>query len=171
MIVHFPEGCSLENPEPSGNGDTTTGGANDPGGKDGSGDSFAEETLRVHISAAELEKIWEGEAVTWGDVLTSEAKVHISGTDISTLNNGIACENVPVRRIVRFDGSGTTYNFKAYLSLLPGAPSGLWTTAPVVGDNNNWPITAGGEKKQPELVSEGAGVCEDASHICTPTDR
>lgn len=168
VIVHFPEGCSLENPEPSGNGDTTTGGANDPGGKDGSGDSFTEETLRVHISATELEKIWEGEAVTWGDVLTSEAKVHISGTDTSKLNEGVACEDVPVRRIVRFDGSGTTYNFKAYLSLLPGAPSGLWTTAPVVGDNNNWPITAGGEKKQPEVVG-ATGVCEDASHICTPT--
>jgi ABC-type phosphate transport system substrate-binding protein len=168
VIVHFPEGCSLENPEPSGNGDTTTGAANDPGGKGGSGDSFAEDTLRVHIPAAELEKIWDGEAVTWGDVLTSEAKVHISGTDTSTLNKGIACEDVPVRRIVRFDGSGTTYNFKAYLSLLPGAPSGLWTTAPVVGDNNNWPITAGGEKKQPEVVN-GSGVCEDVANICTPT--
>ena len=171
VIVHFPEGCSLENPEPSGNGDTTTGGANDPGGKDSSGDSFAENTLRVHIPASEMEKIWEGEAVTWGDVLTSEAKVHISGTDTSKLNEGIACENVPVRRIVRFDGSGTTYNFKAYLSLLPGAPSGLWTTAPVVGDNNNWPITAGGEKKQPETVNTTGevGVCGDTSHICTPT--
>jgi hypothetical protein len=168
VIVHFPEGCSLENPEPSGNGDTTTGGANDPGGKGSSGDSFTEDTLRVHIPASEMEKIWEGEAVTWGDVLTSGAKVHISGTDTSTLNSGVACEDVPVRRIVRFDGSGTTYNFKAYLSLLPGAPSGLWTTAPVVGDNNNWPITAGGEKKQPEVVGAG-GVCEDAAHICTPT--
>jgi ABC-type phosphate transport system substrate-binding protein len=169
VIVHFPEGCSLENPEPSGNGDTTTGGANDPGGKDGSGDSFTEDTLRVHIPASELEKIWDGEAVTWGDVLTtSDAKVHISGTDTSKLNEGIPCQSVPVRRIVRFDGSGTTYNFKAYLSLLPGAPSGLWTTAPVVGDNNNWPITAGGEKKQPEVVG-ASGACEDASHICTPT--
>jgi hypothetical protein len=169
VIVHFPEGCSLENPEQGGgNGDTTTGGPNDPGGADGTGDKLSEDTVRVHIPAAELEKIWEGEAVTWGDVLTSGAKVHISGTDTSTLNSGMACENVPVRRIVRFDGSGTTYNFKAYLSLLPGAPSGLWTTAPVVGDNNNWPITAGGEKKQPEVVS-GTGVCEDASHICTPT--
>ena len=168
VIVHFPEGCSLENPEPSGNGNTTTGGANDPGGKDSSGDSFTEDTLRVHISASEMEKIWEGEAVTWGDVLTSEAKVHISGTDTSKLNEGVACEDVPVRRIVRFDGSGTTYNFKAYLSLLPGAPSGLWTTAPVVGDNNNWPITAGGEKKQPEVVG-ASGACEDAAHICTPT--
>lgn len=169
VIVHFPEGCSLENPEQAGgNGDTTTGGPNDPGGADGTGDKLSEDTVRVHISAAELEKIWDGETVTWGDVLTSGAKVHISGTDTSTLNNGVACENVPVRRIVRFDGSGTTYNFKAYLSLLPGAPSGLWTTAPVVGDNNNWPITLNGEKKQPEVVN-GSGVCEDASHICTPT--
>ncbi|HEV7938812.1 MAG TPA: hypothetical protein VGP18_12430 [Solirubrobacteraceae bacterium] len=169
VIVHFPEGCSLENPEQAGgNDDTTTGGPNDPGGADSSGDKFSEDTVRVHITAEELEKIWEGEAVTWGQVLTSGAKVHISGTDTSTLNSGVACEDVPVRRIVRFDGSGTTYNFKSYLSLLPGAPSGLWTTAPVVGDNNNWPITAGGEKKQPEVVN-ASGVCEDAAHICTPT--
>jgi ABC-type phosphate transport system substrate-binding protein len=177
VIVHFPEGCSLEDPtQVGGNGDTTTGGPNDPGGADGTGDKASpEDTLRVHIPASEMEKIWEGEAVTWGDVLTSGAKVHISGTDTSKLNEGVACENVPVRRIVRFDGSGTTYNFKAYLSLLPGAPSGLWTTAPVVGDNNNWPITAGGEKKQPETVDtesttgKEVGVCEDAAHICTPT--
>jgi hypothetical protein len=187
VIVHFPEGCKLENPaQTGGNGDTTTGGFpvpeakagevkageedrnNDPtGAYTGDSVSVTEQTLRVHITAAELEKIWDGEAVTWGDVLTSQAKVHISGTDTSTLNNGMACEDVPVRRIVRFDGSGTTYNFKAYLSLLPGAPSGLWTTAPVVGDNNNWPITVGGEKKQPEVVN-GSGECVDASHICTP---
>jgi ABC-type phosphate transport system substrate-binding protein len=169
VIVHFPEGCTLENPEQvGGNGNTTTGGSNDPGGADGTGDKFSEDTVRVHIPATELEKIWDGEAVTWGQVLTSGAKVHISGTDTSTtLNTGIACEDVPVRRIVRFDGSGTTYNFKSYLSLLPGAPSGLWTTAPVVGDNNTWPITTS-EKKQPEEVN-GSGVCEDASHICTPS--
>ena len=39
VIVHFPEGCSLENPEQAGgNGNTTTGGPNDPGGADGTGD-------------------------------------------------------------------------------------------------------------------------------------
>jgi hypothetical protein len=167
-IVHFPEGCSLEDPTQSGgNGDTTTGGVNDPGDKDGTGDLATEETLRVHIPAAELEKIWDGEAVTWGQVLTSEAKVHIVGTnDTSVLNSGVACANVPVRRIVRLDGSGTTYNFKAYLSLLPGAPSSLWTTAPVVGDNNVWPVT-NSKNETPEPANKATNVCEDASHICT----
>ncbi len=167
VLVHFPEGCSVENPEQAGgNGDTTTGGINDPGGKDSSGDSFAEDTLRVHINATELEKIWKGEAVTWGQVLTSEGKVHISGTDTSTLNTGVACEQVPVRRIVRLDGSGTTYNFKAYLSLLPGAPAGLWTTSPVVGDNNVWPVTTS-KNETPEAANKTTNVCEDASLICT----
>ena len=164
VIVHFPEGCSLEDPEQSGgNGDTSTGGSNDPGGKDGTGDKFSEGTLRVHITAAELEKIWSGEAVTWGQVLAG----HIVGTtDTSTLNNGIACASVPVRRIVRLDGSGTTYNFKAYLSLLPAAPSGLWTTAPVVGDNNIWPVTTS-KNETPESANKTTNVCEDASLICT----
>ena len=168
VIVHFPEGCSLEDPtQAGGNGDTSTGGPNDPGGKDGSGDLATEETLRVHIPAAELEKIWDGEVVTWGQVLTSEAKVHIVGTtDTSTLNSGIPCANVPVRRIVRLDGSGTTYNFKAYLSLLPGAPSGLWTSAPVVGDNNVWPVTTS-KNETPEAANKATNVCEDASDICT----
>jgi ABC-type phosphate transport system substrate-binding protein len=168
VIVHFPEGCSLEDPAQSGgNGDTSTGGANDPGGKGASGDLASEETLRVHIQAAELEKIWDGEAVTWGQVLTSEAKVHIVGTnDTSTLNAGVACASVPVRRIVRLDGSGTTYNFKAYLGLLPGAPSGLWTSAPVVGDNNVWPVSTS-KNETPEPANKVTNVCEDASHICT----
>jgi ABC-type phosphate transport system substrate-binding protein len=168
VIVHFPEGCSLEDPEQGGgNGDTSTGGPNDPGGKGGTGDKLADDTLRVHISAAELEKIWSGEAVTWGQVLTSEAKVHIVGTtDTSTLNNGIACANVPVRRIVRLDGSGTTYNFKAYLSLLPAAPAGLWTAAPIAGDNNVWPVTTS-KNETPESASKATNVCEDASLICT----
>jgi ABC-type phosphate transport system substrate-binding protein len=168
VIVHFPDGCSLEDPtQGGGNGDTSTGGANDPGAKDGTGDLATEETLRVHIGAAELEKIWDGEAVTWGQVLTSEAKVHIVGTtDTSTLNTGIACANVPVRRIVRLDGSGTTYNFKAYLSLLPGGASGPWAAAPVVGDNNVWPVTTS-KNETPEAASKTTNVCEDASHICT----
>ncbi len=91
-------------------------------------------------------------------------KSHISGTDTSPLNNGVLCEDVPVRRIVRLDGSGTTYNFKAYLSLLPGAPAGLWTTSPVVGDNNVWPVA--GKNETPEKANSG-NVCEDASYICT----
>jgi len=151
IIVHFPKGCYLENPEQGGgNENTTTGGPNDPAGKS-TGDKFSEGTLRLHIPAATLEKIWDGTPMTWGQVLTGEkdGKVHMHNegkdapTDPLETEEGIAeCRNVPVRRIVRFDGSGTTYNFKAYLGLLPGEkPSGVWTKPPVAGTNTNWPLT------------------------------
>jgi hypothetical protein len=170
VIVHFPEGCELENPGTTGsslNEGTTTGGPNDPSGK-GTGDTFTEQTLRVHITATELEKIWDGTPTTWGEVLTSGGKVHMQneGKEKPTSSQEASiseCKDVPVRRIVRLDGSGTTYNFKAYLSLLPGAPSGLWTTAPVVGDNNVWPVTTSNNTKPPSVVSN---VCTDAGNIC-----
>ncbi|HTA15862.1 MAG TPA: hypothetical protein VK781_13485 [Solirubrobacteraceae bacterium] len=170
VIVHFPEGCELEDPgtgSTSLNEDTTTGGPNDPAGK-GTGDTFTDKTLRVHITAAQLEKIWDGTPTTWGEVLTSKGIVHMhnEGKDKPTSPQEASiseCKNVPVRRIVRLDGSGTTYNFKAYLSLLPGAPSGLWTTAPIVGDNNVWPVTTSDNTKPPSVVSN---VCTDAGNIC-----
>jgi hypothetical protein len=174
IIVHFPEGCELKSPGTGSgkngigslNGDTSTGGPNDPPGGE-TGDTAAERTLRVHISAAEMEKIWDGGTQqTWGDIVPQEEFGN------AVLSEREACANVPVTRIVRFDGSGTTFNFKAYLSLLPGAPSGLWTTAPIGGDNHIWPET-GTEKKQPEkvAVTEVGGKkvykCESANHICT----
>jgi hypothetical protein len=174
IIVHFPEGCELKNPGPvpgkngagSLNEDTSTGGPNDPPGGE-TGDTAAEGTLRVHISAKEMEKIWDGETQqTWGDIVPQEEFGN------AVLAERKACAEVPVTRIVRFDGSGTTFNFKAYLSLLPGAPNGLWTGAPVAGDNHIWPETST-EKKQPEkvAVTEVGGKkvykCESSNHICT----
>jgi hypothetical protein len=179
IIVHFPEGCKLKSPGTgaasngkvgSENGDTSTGGPNDaPGGE--TGDTAAEETLRVHISAEEMEKIWDGTPQTWEDIvpvadLEEDAKSAHPTTPA-------ACGALPVTRLVRFDGSGTTFNFKAYLSLLPHAPSGLWTEAPIGGDNHIWPET-GTEKKQPEKVTitepkagEKVYTCASANHICT----
>jgi hypothetical protein len=167
IIVHFPDGCKLTDPGTGAaangagslNGDTSTGGPNDaPGGA--TGDTAANESLRVHITAEEMEKIWDGTSQTWGNIVP-EADFEGTGPEKA------ACAAVPVSRIVRFDGSGTTYNFKAYLSLLPTAPSGLWTEAPVAGDNHIWPETFDAEKKQPETVNAGTKVCEAANHICT----
>ncbi len=150
VIVHFPEGCELESPgtgtAASGvgtiNGNTTTGGVNDPAGA-ATGDTAANHDLRVHIPAAMLERIWDGTPTTWGEVVNN----HLTGTPTSPLEaeEGITeCAKVPVRRIVRFDGSGTTYNFKAYLSLLPGVtPSEVWSKSPVAGSNTTWPLTTG----------------------------
>jgi ABC-type phosphate transport system substrate-binding protein len=165
VVVHFPAGCKLKDPgtgtAASGagtvNDDVSTGGVNDPAGVS-TGDLATEETLRVHISAAEMETIWDGKvAQTWGNIVP-EADFE------GTLGEKSACAATPVIRIVRLDGSGTTYNFKAYLSLLPSAPAGLWTTAPVVGDNNTWPIE--GANTVPNEVN-GSGECVDVSHICT----
>ena len=162
-VVHFPNECKLKDPGKSGeaskNGNTSTGGPNDPTGA-ATGDTAAEETLRVHITAEEMEKIWDGAAAqSWGNVVP---EADLEGEGGKTAKE---CAETPVIRIVRFDGSGTTYNFKAYLGLLPATPANLWTTAPVVGDNNVWPIKSG-ENTSPKPVN-GSNVCEEASHICT----
>ncbi|MGA8363762.1 MAG: hypothetical protein WB709_04505 [Solirubrobacteraceae bacterium] len=168
IIVHFPDGCKLKDPGSGAaangvgslNGDTSTGGPNDPSGGE-TGDKASEETLRVHIKASEMETIWDGTSQTWGDIVP-EADLEGEG------KTAAECAALPVYRIVRFDGSGTTYNFKAYLSLLPGAPSGLWTEAPVAGDNSTWPETFNSEKKKPGTVNATTKVCEaTTNHICT----
>jgi ABC-type phosphate transport system substrate-binding protein len=105
-----------------------------------------------------MEAIWDGKvAQTWGNIVP---EADFEGTS----GEKSACAAIPVIRIVRLDGSGTTYNFKAYLGLLSGAPAGLWTTAPVAGDNNTWPIE--GTNTVPKEVN-GSGECVEASHICT----
>jgi ABC-type phosphate transport system substrate-binding protein len=172
VIVHFPEGCELKDPGTgtpasgagSVNDNASTGGVNDPTGA-ATGDTLANETLRVHINAEEIEKIWNGAvAQTWGNIVP-EADFRAATTHTQK-----ECAETPVIRIVRQDGSGTTYNFKAYLSLLPSAPSGLWTTAPVVGDNTVWPVT-GSSKTTPVEVNPANNVCEDASRICHAKEK
>jgi ABC-type phosphate transport system substrate-binding protein len=177
IVVHFPEGCKLKDPgvgspangAGSANGDVSTGGPNDPPGG-ATGDSAAEETLRVHVSAAEMENIWDGRAQEWKDIVpVADMEEDTKSAKPAT---AAECGALPVIRIARFDGSGTTYNLKAYLSLLEATQgtSGLWTTAPLAGDNTNWPIGFGGEKKKPNPVN-GSHVCEDATHICTAAQK
>ena len=167
VVVNPPAGCELLDPGTgtaangagSTNGNTSTGGVNDPTGLP-TGDKFADKDLRVHITAAELENIWDGTASTWGDVWGA----NISGAPTSAqAPGGATCQTYPVRRLVRRDGSGTTFNFKAYLGLLPGTPAGLWTTAPVQGDNNTWPVTTSSNTTPPDVV---ANVCTSGGYIC-----
>ncbi len=183
IIVHFPNGCKLKSPGTgaasngtvgSENNDTSTGGPNDPPGGE-TGDTAAAETLRVHITAEEMEKIWDGTSQKWKDIVPVADME--KDTKAVVPKEPAECGELPVMRIVRFDGSGTTFNFKAYLSLLPGAPSGLWTQAPVAGDNHIWPETFDAETKQPSAVTvteeeiSGKKVkvykCESTNHICT----
>ena len=169
IIVHFPNECKLKSPGTgvgkngvgSLNEDTSTGGPNDPPGGE-TGDTAAEETLRVHITAAEMETIWDGTPQKWENIVPV---VDLEGEGGKT---AAECGALPVYRIVRFDSSGTTFNFKKYLSLLPGAPAGLWTEGTVAGDNHIWPETFDAEKNQPKQVNETTKVCEAVTtHICT----
>lgn len=199
VIVHFPEGCKLENPaQTGGNANTSTGGYpvpeatagevkageedhnNDPTGAYTS-DKFSEGTLRVHIPAGTLEEIWGGKPMTWGEV--TKDKMTGKPTNALKVEEGFttSCDEVPIRRIVRFDSSGTTYNFKAYLGLLPvgvggSATNEVWTKSPVVGTGTTWPLTTsstGVPKPVPitagtkEFINECNETVSGPDRICT----
>jgi ABC-type phosphate transport system substrate-binding protein len=179
-VVHFPDGCTLKDPgsgkaedgKGSLNGNTSTGGPNDPPNGE-TGDTHANETLRVHISDAELERIWEGRAEKWENIvpvadMEEDAKSAKPATPAE-------CGALPVIRIVRNDGSGTTYNLKAFLGLLEGSQgtSGLWTTAPIAGDNTKWPETFKGTPAEPPVVPVSKECTEavSANHICRAFEK
>src|SRR5262249_45622826 len=62
-------------------------------------------------------------------------------------NVGVDCGSIPVRRIVRFDSSGTTYAWKAYLNLINGGRGWLTTYKP--SPNPGWPAARGGGTAPP----------------------
>jgi hypothetical protein len=184
VIVHFPEGCELENPDSpppasttpasgagSANGNTSTGGVNDPAGpgSDASefatGDSLAEATLRVHIPAKALEEIWEHKISTWGAIPAPAGGGKTLGEFMTGTPTGQdlgdTCTAAPIYRIVRLDTSGTSYNFKAYLSLLPsfGEDGGtkLWKEGQVGSTNTAWPLEGAGKAGIPAAVPKVAG--------------
>jgi ABC-type phosphate transport system substrate-binding protein len=180
-VVHFPEGCTLKDPGPgtpengkgSLNGDHSTGGPNDPP-NGATGDTHANETLRVHIGDEELERIWEGRAEKWENVVPV-ADMEEDSKSVKPSTPAV-CGALPVVRIVRNDGSGTTFNLKAFLSLLEGSQgtSGLWTTAPVAGDNTKWPETFKGTPAEPPVIPSTGGECTEAvsaSHICRAHEK
>jgi ABC-type phosphate transport system substrate-binding protein len=179
-IVHFPDGCTLKDPgsgkaengKGSLNADTSTGGSNDPPGGE-TGDTHANETLRVHISDEELERIWEGRAETWENVVpVADMETDAKSAKPTT---PAECGKLPVIRIARNDSSGTTYNLKSFLGLLEGSQgtSGLWTTAPVAGDNPKWPETFKGTPAEPPVVPVSKECTEAVSvnHICRAFEK
>jgi hypothetical protein len=161
-VVHFPNGCALQNPEQvGGNGDTSTGGINDPGAKGSTGDLYSNQTLRVHISDQKLEEVWQGHITTWGQIVP-EADFLSSAVTPGVSKTQAECAAQPVIRIVREDTSGTTYNFKHFLALIPyfGSKGGsaLWTAASSeVGTKNTaWPLGSATETGIPPSVGNEA---------------
>jgi hypothetical protein len=174
VVVHFPNGCGLQNPaQDGGNADTSTGGYpvpeatkgevkageedrnNDPSGGY-TGDKFSNQTLRVHISDQKLEEIWQGQVTTWGEVVPKADFVEAAENGFKMTQE--ECAKTPIVRIVRQDTSGTTYNFKHFLALLPSFKSEggakLWTaSSSQVGNTNTaWPIGSATEVGVPPAV-------------------
>ncbi len=169
-VVHFPNGCALQNPaQTGGNGNTSTGGYPVPEAKAGevkageedrnndptgayTGDKFSNATLRVHIPDQKLEEVWQGQIKTWGEIVPQAD--FLSGT----ANSQATCAATPIIRIVREDTSGTTYNFKHFLALLPffGSKGGaaLWTSSgsEVGSKNTAWPLGGATETGIPPSV-------------------
>lgn len=174
VIVHFPDGCELEDPgtgeAKSGAGtvneNTTTGGVNDPTGANTT-DAAANETLRLHIPAQALEEIWVHKITEWGQIPTPVGH----GATLASHMKGTGCATKPIYRIVREDTSGTSYNFKAYLSILPfsaGEGGTLWTTAEPGTKNTAWPLANASNTGVPSDVNTTThpNVCESATGIC-----
>jgi hypothetical protein len=187
--VHFPNGCALENPaQTGGNGDTSTGGFAVPEEKSGevkageedrnndptggfTKDKFSNRTMRVHITDQQLEEVWQGHITKWGEIV--EEKYFLSGTEHSQKE----CAETPIYRIVRQDTSGTTYNFKHFLALLPlvGGQGGekLWTaSSSQVGNTNTvWPLSSATDTGVPPSVepAEISKVANSKANECNET--
>jgi hypothetical protein len=176
VVVHFPSGCILKSPgtgtADSGvgtvNEDVSTGGVNDPKGAP-TGDLYSNQTVRVHITDQKLEEIWQGHITKWGEIVPEADFVaegaHEAGSSPST------CAGEPIYRIVREDTSGTTYNFKHFLALLPSfnneGGAKLWTSSSskVGSENIAWPV--GSKEEPPSPVNSSTNVCEEnTNHIC-----
>jgi ABC-type phosphate transport system substrate-binding protein len=182
VVVHFPEGCTLEGPgtgtADSGEGtdindDVSTGGENDPK-NEATGDSEVSNTLRLHLPAQALEEIWEHKITEWGEIPTptggSTLGAHMNGTPTGK-DMGDTCANAPIFRIARYDTSGTTYNFKAYLSLLQSNKEDggikLWKEGEVGSVNTAWPEGAGKTGIPVEVpADEECTVAVNSDQIC-----
>lgn len=169
VVVHFPEGCTLEGPgtgtadsgEGTINEDVSTGGVNDPK-NEATGDSEVSNTLRLHLPAQALEEIWEHKITKWSEIPTPTGSSTLASYMTETVS-GSDCATKPIFRIARNDTSGTSYNFKAYLSLLPSnkedGGTKLWKEGEVGSISTAWPIE-GAEKT-------GIPVEVPASKECT----
>lgn len=165
FILHLPEGCSIA---------TVT---NKTNGADGAyngattGDRSDNFTQRVRISNTLVEAAFGGDAsaATWGQIvpnISGDPTGVPSGDQTNASFNN--CADVPVRRIVRQDSSGTTYGWKAYLNLVN--PSRRWTGDVYGATNTRWPA-AGGSGVGTVVAAASGADCTGADRLCSPTAR
>jgi ABC-type phosphate transport system substrate-binding protein len=152
LLVRVPTGCNIN----------TVNSAYLTNARDGSlngadtGDSIANRTARLRFPNRVVDAIFAGDdsADTWGDIAPG-----ISGDPTSAQYAGAYrndCGSIPIRRIVRFDNSGTTYGWKAYLNL--ANPGRGWTNPQyTTNPNTTWPDPSGDRK--PVAIDSSTAVC------------
>ena len=161
LILHAPEGCDLSTAS-----NLTRGADSTVGGID-TGDRASDHTQRLRFTSAVVEKIFaaDSDADTWGEIAPG---ISGNGTGIASgdqTNNGVACGSIPVRRIVRFDNSGTTYSWKAYLALINPGRDWIGTYNP--NPNTVWPAPGGSGSRTPQAAVGAA--CNTTDHLCSNT--
>jgi ABC-type phosphate transport system substrate-binding protein len=105
---------------------------------------------RLVLSNATLERIFHGTETSWSAIRDSKEKVK---------GKKGAC-NVPIKRVVRLEGSGTTSIFKKYLNLqesnefnVEGLGNTTWKKLAESSVNTTWPE----EKADPVIHGKGGG--------------
>jgi ABC-type phosphate transport system substrate-binding protein len=138
VIVHVPEGCTFPAPGASNSAPAVAGQTPMTGntadlaaGAASTGDKAADQTTRPLISDLALESAFAGDPSYryWGQLipgLTGTATNAASGDNRAAgkdcAGTSAATDGIPIFRIVRSDSSGTTFNFKSYLSLVKNGP-------------------------------------------------
>jgi ABC-type phosphate transport system substrate-binding protein len=122
VIVHFPKWCELA-----------------------AGDPDLAPYARIKVSNDRLEQVWQGDAAhdTWGEFLPGiQAQPNNPGSKTDQ-----DCQDQAIKRVKRFDSSGTTFSFKQYLD---GINPTLAPTTWLALANQSWPNPG------PNLVDGGA---------------
>jgi ABC-type phosphate transport system substrate-binding protein len=173
VIVHVPEGCVL--PAPTNASGPSTGYSGDP-----SGDSTTDHTTRPLIPDLTLEKAFAGDpsVSTWGQLVPGITGTVATAASTDAQGNGMNCTDFPVVRIVRQDNSGSTFNFKSYLSLVNGGigadPTNGWLGSVSLsgngGANTVWPTGGSFSSTFDANLASGSGGNPAASNgICDHT--
>lgn len=95
----------------------------------------------LHMSGTVLAQIFLGQITNWDDPA------------IAALNTGVTLPNEAITVVHRSDGSGTTYIFTNYLSVVSPA----WAAGPGTGKSVSWPVGVGG--------AQNAGVAGEIAEV------
>ncbi|MEI7626150.1 MAG: substrate-binding domain-containing protein, partial [Actinomycetota bacterium] len=144
LIVNFPNNCDVHS-LPAGNQTAA---------------SASNYTDRVRFTATQLEEIWYGDSDhdTWGEIFPDLAA--IVGNAASQTDAG--CRAQAIKRVKRYDDSGSTFVFKDYLSKVN--PTRGWLTTYMTADSRTWPNTG------TNLVDGGASGGGSLSDTVNSTD-